>query len=92
MTVCVTGFGCRPMGKLTTRTEGRCPKAAREGKRGRWAPGSAGAMGIWEADAVQRGPLDAASAAAGKGQRRATSRTGVVTAMVAGRWWVVEGC
>ena len=32
----VTGFGCRPMLKLTTRTEGRCPKAAREGKRGKW--------------------------------------------------------
>ena len=59
---------------------------------GSGAPGSAGAMGIWGADAVQRGPVDAAGAAAGKGQRGATGRMGVVTAMVAGRWWVVEGC
>ena len=34
---------------------------------------------------MQRGPVDAAGAAAGKGQQGATGRTGVVTAMVAGR-------
>ena len=50
------------------------------------------AMGIWEADAVQRGPVDAAGAAAGKAQQGATGRMGVVPAMVAGRSWVVERC
>ena len=41
----VTGFGCRPMAKLTTRTEGRCPKAAREGKRGKWGTRLSGRYG-----------------------------------------------
>ena len=36
---------CRPMAKLTTRSEGRCPKAAREGKRGKWGTRLSGRYG-----------------------------------------------
>jgi hypothetical protein len=31
------GFGCRPVGKLSARTEGRRPKACKEGTRGKSA-------------------------------------------------------
>ena len=66
----VTGFGCRPMTSPSTRTEGRCPKAAREGRRGRWGTRLSGqTMEIWPADAAQRARIDRAGAAAGKLQR-----------------------
>ena len=41
----VTGFGCRPMTSPSTRTEGRRPKAAREGRRGKWGTRLSGRYG-----------------------------------------------
>jgi len=80
------------MAKLTTRTEGRCPKAAREGKRGKWGTRLSGRYGDLGAGVAQRAAVDAAGAATGKGRWGVAGGAGIVMVMVAGRWWVVEGC
>jgi hypothetical protein len=42
---CVTGFGCRPITTLSTRTTGRRSKAAGEGRRGEW--GTQAQRALW---------------------------------------------
>ena len=41
----VTGFGCRPITTLSTRTTGRRSKAAGEGRRGEWGTRLSGLYG-----------------------------------------------
>ena len=65
MPALVTGFGCRP---ITDARRAHTGAGVRKppGKEGAGvgAPGSAGAMGIWLAPSVQRGPVKRAGAAA----------------------------
>ena len=88
------------MAKLATRTEGRRPKAAREGKRGRW--GTRLSVALWgygrEMWCSERA-VDARSAAAGKRQRaghgpdRCRSRDGCRSTRLEEGWrWALRPC